>query len=139
ERATVHPEHAEPAQRHVDANLVLDRKESMIGHDEERGLIVERARRETAEEAPQQPIDVLDRPERLRRAWTVQVLEAVGAEKVHQQHVRRMSANHVRREIRHHRVLEKSFRKLRPSALALDRVAECGELLPDVATGWGLD
>ena len=97
----------------------------MIGYDEHR-----RFAGKALEDAPDQTVDVLERPVRLRRAGTVEVLEAVDAEEVHEQQIGRVTMHDVRGEASHHRVLHEALRELRPLALTIHGVAKRGELLP---------
>ena len=54
----------------------------------------------------------------------MQVLEAVRAEEVHEEQIRGVAVQHVRRDVGHHVVPEKAFRELRPLAEAIDRHRE---------------
>jgi hypothetical protein len=70
-RAVVHHEarvcrSAEGAQMDVHADLALCCQEPMIGHDRDRRVPVEGVAGQRRQEAPDEPVDVLDRPVRFR-------------------------------------------------------------------------
>ena len=111
----------------------------MVRDDEERGALRQLAGRQGREELPEEPVHVVDRPVRLRRARAVQVLEAVDAEEVQEHQPRLVATPDVRRELGHHRVLQEALGQLRPLALAVERIPERRELGPDGARGLGLE
>src|SRR5437879_3096937 len=60
----------------------------------------------------------------------MEVLKAIGAEKVHEEQIGRVPVQHVGRDVGDHVVPEKALRELRPLAQSIDRKAERAELAP---------
>ena len=117
-------------QADVDADLAIGPQEAVVGDHEHRGVALERPGRQRGQDAAHAVVDVLESPVRLRRAGAVQMLEAVGAEEMHEEQVGRMPVQHVGRDVGHHVVTEEALGELGPLAQSIDRQAERSELAP---------
>src|SRR5439155_24687735 len=130
------PELAKP---HVDTDLLIGTQEAMVGDHEHRSVSLEGSGGERSQYAAHAMVHVLESPVRLRGPRTVEVLEAIGAEEVHEKQVGGVAVQHVGRHVSHHVVPEKALRELRPLAQSVDRKAERTELAPDVRMGRALE
>src|SRR2546426_9318551 len=77
----------ELAQPHVDTDLLIGTQEAMVGDHEHRSVSLEGSGGERSQYAAHAMVHVLESPVRLRGPRTVEVLEAIGAERSEERRV----------------------------------------------------
>src|SRR2546428_13011235 len=101
-------------QPHYETDLLIGPQEAMVGDHENRSVSLEGSGGERSQYAAHAMVHVLESPVRLRGPRTVEVLEAIGAEEVHEKQVGGVAGQHAGRPVRPHLAPEKTPRALRP-------------------------